>query len=78
MLSRRRTAARTPFMPFAPLDLLLTLAPAGLLLMLWRALRVLGRAGLDAEHVAVTEGARAAPVRDRHGEFVPAYTRVDV
>jgi hypothetical protein len=69
MLSRRRTGAPTPSMPFSAIDLLLALAPTSVLLLLSWALRRIA--------AARPAGAETMPQPERHGELVPAYAPAD-
>jgi hypothetical protein len=69
MLSRRRIVPALFYMPFAPLDLLLALAPAGVLLALSWALRRVSAAG--------AVGAQPVPEPERHGELLRGYAPAD-
>jgi hypothetical protein len=64
-------------MPFAPLDLLLALAPAGVLLALSWALRRFSAAAPGIESAPTAVGAQPVPEPERHGELVPAYAPAD-
>ena len=64
-------------MPFAPVDLLLTLAPASLLLALSWALRRLSAAAPGIESTGAAAGSQPVAEPERHGELVPAYAPAD-